>query len=89
LNQFTIEPSRCQISYTCTDVVRLGADQDPLISCADFTFDGLIDGTQSDGQLIFSPTLIDYQNGNYEPGTYIVTITGTPNEASDGRTESV
>jgi hypothetical protein len=49
-----------------------------LISCSDFTFDGSIDGTDSDGILTFTPTLDDYQNGTYEPGEYIVTITGTP-----------
>jgi hypothetical protein len=54
--------------------VRLGEDQDPLISCSDFNFDGIIDGTNSDGVLIFTPTLEDYQNGIYEPGEYEVTI---------------
>ena len=60
-----------------------------MISCSDFTFDGVIDGTNSDGELIFTPTLDDYQNGTYEPGTYTVTITGTPDKATDGRTEDV
>jgi len=89
LNQFTIVPSQCSITYTCTSVERIGADQDPLISCADFDFDGVIDGTSTDGQLIFTPTLTDYQNGTYEPGTYVVTITGTADKATDGRSDTV
>ena len=89
MNQFDIVPSRCKITYTCTGVVRIGADQDPLIRCNDFTFDGVIDGTDSDGVLIFTPTLDDYQNGTYEPGDYEVTITGSPDKAIDGRSAEV
>jgi hypothetical protein len=69
--------------------VRLGEDQDPLISCSDFNFDGVIDGTNSDGTLVFTPTLEDYQNGIYEPGEYEVTIQGQPDKATDERTETV
>ena len=69
-------------------MVRLGADQDPLITCADFTFDGFIDGTESDGVLVFRPSTADYLSGRYEPGEYEVTITGTPYKATDGRSDS-
>ena len=69
------------ITYTCTSVVRIGVDQDPLITCLDFTFDGVIDGTDTDGILTFTPILNDYTNGKYEPGEYQVTITGTPDNA--------
>ena len=70
-------------------MVRLGADQDPLISCSDFTFDGIFDGTDDDGELVITPTVEDYTNGIYEPGEYEVTITGSPDKATDGRTEEV
>ena len=60
-----------------------------MITCADFTFDGVIDGTESDGVLIFTPSLVDYQSGKYEPGDYEVTISGTPDKVTDGRTETV
>ena len=82
-------PAQCKITYECTSVVRLGEDQDPLISCSDFDFDGVIDGTSDDGVLIFTPTVDDYTNGTYEPGEYEVTITGTPDKATDGRTDTV
>ena len=58
-------------------MVRIGADQDPLISCSDFTFDGIIDGTVTDGVLTLPVSKEDYLSGKYEPGEYEVTITGT------------
>jgi hypothetical protein len=87
LTQFTIEPSQCKIVYTCKSVARVGVDQDPVIDCDDFTFDGDIDGTVTDGVLTFTPTLDDYSNGTYEPGEYIVTITGIPEKDSTATPE--
>lgn len=86
LNPFVIEPAKCKINYTCVSVERVGADQDPLIECADFNFDGVMDGSLTDGTLVFTPTRQDYIDGTYEPGEYIVTIRGQPDKASDGRT---
>jgi hypothetical protein len=60
-----------------------------LISCNDFTFDGIIDGTSTDGILTLPITKEDYLSGKYEPGEYEVSITGTPVKATDGRTATV
>jgi len=55
LEQFTIEPERCTITYTCTDVVREDG-QASGIGCADLTMDLNFDGVGNDGQISFVPT---------------------------------
>ena len=55
LNPFTITPSICEVQYVCTSVIRVddvNAASD--ITCSDLTFDGIMNGDLSDGQLTFS-----------------------------------
>ena len=55
------------MSYACTDVVRVdGAES--KISCSDLIFDGVIDGTNSDGKLAFKADTTDYADGTFTPG---------------------
>ena len=68
LNQFTITPTICDITYVCTKVEKLGVSEISLIDCSDFAFDGVINGQVSDGKLIFSANSADYLNGNVTPG---------------------
>ena len=56
-------------------------------TCDDFTFDGVIDRTPTDGKLVFVATAQDYIDGTFVPGTYEVTIRGTPNKATDNRVQ--
>ena len=50
------------------------------MSCSDFSFDFAFDGVGTDGELTFAPTFNDYLGQTYYPGTYVVTISGTPVE---------
>ena len=49
------------------------------IDCSDITFDGKIDGSTDDGQLVIVANEDDYTSGDITPGTYIIEITGTVN----------
>ena len=53
--------------------------------CSDFTFDGVMDGAGDDGKLVFTATRQNYIDADFVPGTYTVTIRGTPNKAEDAR----
>ena len=78
---FTIEPSRCKVTYKCIDVVR--TDGSPsMVACDDFSFDGVFDGLGDDGVLKFKPTGGDYSTMVYPPGEYQVTICGTAEGSS-------
>jgi len=96
LNQFTITPSICGVTYACTGITRSdglktgsGAE---YIACSDVSFDGNFDGSTdglgavTDGKLTFSATGTDYTNDVRPPGTYTVTITGTATESSETQT---
>ena len=58
------------------------------IDCSDITFDGTIDGSTDDGQLVIVATEDDYTSGNITPGTYIIEITGTVNGSTVPDTET-
>ena len=77
LNKFNIAPPRCEITYACTNVVKVGLASASPLTCTDLPFDGKIDGQPSDGVMTFTPTKEDYVNQVIPPGDYTVTITGT------------
>ena len=58
------------------------------IDCSDITFDGTIDGSTDDGQLVIVATEDDYTSGDITPGTYIIEITGTADESTGPVTET-
>ena len=75
---FTIDPTKCRIQYVCESVTSADPAQlTGIPECSDFTFDGMLDGDDTDGKFTFTPTRDDYINGDYIPGTYTVTIKGT------------
>ena len=83
VNRFTIEPMRCLIETRCTKVERTdGAPSD--ISCSDFENDGMV----TLGRLKLATTAEDYTNKRFEPGNYIVTLTGTAIRSKDQRTDT-
>ena len=77
VNPFKISPSRCTTSYEVTAVARqdLPAGQSEPISVSDLTDTG-------DG-FTFKPTLQQYKDGVYPPGTYDVTFRGFSDEQPD------
>ena len=77
LTKFTIVPSICPVTYTCTNVVEGDGGTISSVECDDFSFDGVFDGDATDGVLTFTASENDYITGNYRPGIYEVTITGT------------
>ena len=81
MTEFLISPNNCPISYACTDVVESNQAVSS-IDCNDLSFDGVFNGDPTDGVLTFVATETDYTSGNYRPGEYTVTITGTA-DASD------
>ena len=71
-------PSRCEVTYSCSGITREdGTTSD--IDCSDITYDGVIDGSSSDGKLVISADSDDYESGKITPGTYIIEITGEVN----------
>ena len=76
MTEFVIDPVSCSITYECTSVTRNGTPDNP-VSCGDFTFDFDFASSGSAGQITITPTGTDYVDGDIEPGTYTVTITGT------------
>ena len=76
--EFQVVPSRCQVTYTCTEISRKDGSTSN-IDCNDVTFDGVIDGSNTDGQLVVTATGDDYESGKITPGTYVIEITGTVN----------
>ena len=76
LNQYTIEPERCQVEYRCKSVERADEVTPSSVQCIDLTFDGVFDGENTDGKISFSADQSDYTSGKYTPGEYIVTIAG-------------
>jgi hypothetical protein len=87
LTEFTVQPSRCEVSYSCTSVSRKdGVPITSTLGCSDITLDGDIDGIGNDGQLIITASEDDYTSGKIVPGTYVVEITGTSG-STDPKTE--
>lgn len=82
LNEFTIDPSHCEVIYSCVNVTRLDSVANTFIDCEDLPFDGNFDGSigsdnaVSDGKMTFTATQADYENDIYPPGEYQVTIKG-------------
>ena len=58
------------------------------IGCNDITFDGDIDGSNTDGQLVITTNGDDYESGKITPGTYVIEITGTVNGSTGPTTET-
>ena len=70
MTPFTLTPTRCQVTYACTSVARVDSSTS-TIDCDDLTFD------TTTGSFTFSADSDDYKSGDFIPGTYTVTITGT------------
>ena len=58
------------------------------MTCGDFTFDRIYNNESTDGQLTFTATQQDYIDDVYTPGVYVVTITGTVDEAESSLTKA-
>ena len=71
-------PSRCEVTYTCSGITRSDGTTSN-IDCRDITYDGIIDGSYTDGQLVIIATGDDYESGKITPGTYEIVITGEVN----------
>ena len=87
VNEFTMTPSRCPVTYTCEGVVQTG-QVTSTIGCIDLTSNLVFsasDANANDGQLTITPTADNYADKDYWPGEYTVTVRGTPDEATDGR----
>ena len=82
VNRFRIEPERCQIETRCSKVERTDGETSD-ISCSDFENDGLV----TLGKLKLVSTAEDYTSKRFEPGNYIVTLTGTATASKDQRTD--
>ena len=83
VNRFTIEPMRCLIETRCTKVERTNGEPSD-ISCSDF---------ENEGQVVLNKLRLittgeDYTNKRFEPGNYIVTLTGTAIRSKDQRTRT-
>ena len=70
MTPFTLTPTRCSVTYACTNVARQGS-ANSSVGCNDLTFD------EATGSFTFSADSDNYKSGNFIPGTYTVTITGT------------
>jgi hypothetical protein len=75
LNKFTIVPNKCKVTYVCDSVSPTTAGA-PI--CDNFVYDFEYNGQATDGKLTFVATPEDYKNNVYVPGTYVVTVKGTP-----------
>ena len=76
--QFQVTPARCEVTYACSAITRNDGTESN-IGCNDITFDGDIDDSNTDGQLVISADSDDYESGKITPGTYIIEITGEVN----------
>ena len=76
--EFQVSPSRCEVTYTCTDIKRKDGTTSN-IDCSDITYDGKFDDVGNDGQLVISANGDDYESGKVTPGTYVIEITGSVN----------
>lgn len=77
LQKFNINPAKCKVEYTCTDVSPKGIGS-PV--CSDFVYDwdfnGVDENGQTDGKLVFAASKEDYDSGKFVPGVYTVTVNG-------------
>ena len=79
LTPFTITPLRCKVSYACTGVAKEGSATSS-IDCDSLTFDGGVN--DDDLELSFTASSTEYENGDFTPGVYTITITGTADGSS-------
>lgn len=78
LTQFEVTPTGCKIDYTCKSITSEDPSQTTGIpQCNDVFFDGIYDGSGTDGKFGITPTRNDYISGKYKPGRYTVCIEGT------------
>ena len=87
LNEFTMDPSICEVTYECDFVVSLTGATQP-VRCSDFDFDGIMNGDATDGKMTFSATADDYIDNVLEPGQYLVWIKGTAVGSDPVQTQS-
>ena len=82
LNKFTVDPSRCDITYECNSVSKepqRGGEK--VLTCSDINFDGTFNGDPTDGKFTFTATGTEYEAGTLTPGQITVEICGTVTEA--------
>ena len=64
---FTVTPDFCLVSYSCLSVVRVDGVAAPTVDCSDFTL-------TPDVEIFTQVADTEYQNGNFPPGEYKITI---------------
>ena len=69
LTEFTVQPSTCQVTYSCTDISRVDGTLSEL-TCGDIT-------VTSNGQVEVTANSASYLSGKITPGVYVIEITGT------------
>ena len=91
VTDFTIDPDLCEVRYSCDSIVREDGDTDHDMTCADFVFDGEFNSPSqpTDGMLSITVDSPKYENDNFPPGTYLITIRGTAFRAIDLRSDTV
>lgn len=69
--------------YECVDpVVRVDGSLAHNMQCSDFNFDGVFDGIGADGTGSITAPMSKYENGDWPPGQYLFTISGTTEKAT-------
>ena len=81
MTPFSITPIRCEVTYACTGVARQG-ELTSSVSCNDLTFDA------TTGSFTITTDSSDYESGEFTPGTYTVTISGTANGSSPSESDT-
>jgi hypothetical protein len=79
IDDFTITPDFCEVSYECTQVKKVtDANADLTMTCDDFDKFGNIGGRPfGQNKLEITVTADDYTSGRFPPGNYDITISGT------------